>query len=182
MKNKKIAPPKRDENLKVKQQAYTRLDAPKPSANKQTEADRLMEEKAIAKAQKEEAKRLKKAKSNKSLDSDIRQAHKEEKILKFHFFRFIFHWFIFLASTVVLIALVFILYGSGIDITIGTNVISMPELESKAEFGLGLLTMFLFAIWMAEFQLGYRRFFRIGRHERIRKAIAKKEKKASKKK
>ncbi len=169
MKNKKQAAPKRDENLKVKQQAYTRLDAPKPSMNKESEEDRAIEAKAMKKAEKQAAK------------SEKRMAKVEKHPLHFHPLRFIFHLLIFIIATIALFVGTLVLFFNGETFTIMSVTFTIPELAGTVIFYIGLAIMVLFAIWMAEFQLGFRRVFRIGRHERVRAAIAKQQAKEDKK-
>ncbi len=169
MKNRKQAAPKRDENLKVKQQAYKRLEAPMPSMNKESEVDKAIEAKAIKKAEKQAAK------------SEKRMAKVEKHPLHFRPLRFILNLLIFIIVTVALFVAVLALYFNGETFTIASITFTIPALSLTVIFYIGLVVMLLFAIWMAEFQLGFRRFFRIGRHERVRAAIAKQQAKEDKK-
>ncbi len=108
------------------------------------------------------------AAENKAIKKAEKQAKKDEKVLHFHPLMFILHFIIFALCTVTLV------FG------VKTLLDATPESNANVLFTVGAIIMLTFPIWMAEFQLGYRRFFRIGKYERMRKAIAKKELKASK--
>ncbi len=124
----------------------------------------------------DEAAKAKAEKLQKKLDKKAKKENnqKEEKLIHFHFFRFLILLILFVIATISMYFEVQQLLGNsafGVTMTLSENAILV----------VGFLFMIEFAIWMAIFELGWRRFFRIGYYERLRKAEAKLAKKQAKK-
>ncbi len=112
---------------------------------------------------------------------DIKEIHKVddlekyyEKPLHFHFLSFLIHFAIFALASIVVAWGVLFLYNDGL-----ANVVADANDATRfAVYGLGITVAFAFVI--GEFQLAWRRFFRIGRIYRVRKAEEKHSKKLEK--
>ncbi len=127
-----------------------------------------VEDKKVTEAPKNEKANKKETKPKKE-----KKAKKEKEVGSFSFFRFLLHLIVFaLSITLLYFAINFALGGitalSGMTVEVTSAVFSV-------------VVVFGFVVAMAEFQLGWRRFFRIGRKERIEKLEAKKAKKDAKK-
>ncbi len=109
---------------------------------------------------------------------DIKEIHKVDhledyykKPLHFHFLAMLLHLFVFAIATVAMVFLTLVLLKDG-----KMGELFSWDLSAKVEFIMELIIIVAFTISVAEFQLGWRRFFRIGRYERMRKAAEKNEK------
>ncbi len=159
----KMTAPKQVKPTEHKEEEVVLMPVKKTKNVKQTKSTtEKVDKKAEAKAAKVEKKATKKRKH-------------DEKALHFHFFRALFGLLIFVLASIVMIAGAFLLYNDGIE-----NEVITFHTTPTSEFVIGIIIMFAFMIWMSEFQVGWRRFFRIGRHERVRKAEEHKAKKIAK--
>ncbi len=146
-----------------------------PKQNKDTKVEEIKSTSVPMPVKKVDTKSIKneeKIQAKSERKAEKKEAH-DAKPLHFHFFRLVFGLLIFGLTTVVMGVCGLLLYNGGTT----DHFIASDGMEALI---LGLIIMVSFAIWMSEFQVGYRRLFRIGRYERIRKAEAKKAKKIEK--
>lgn len=104
---------------------------------------------------------------------ELKEQKKEEKHIKeiehplhFHFFSFAFNLILFVLVSLIIFASVLFLLNSKEGNILGLTI----SWNETVQFIVGLLIVSSFVIWMEIFQTAWRRFFRIGRYERERKA------------
>ncbi len=170
MSKTKKAAPKRNEKLKLEEVTkpitYNKENSPKTKVPGENKEDRIAKEKAAKEAKKQEEKMMKLAKQS-------------EQVLTLHPFKTLVKFLLFMFVTIFLV-LVFGLLATNGDL-FGIT-ISIPKIvDAPTEFfTTGVVITFLFMIWMALFQAGWRRVFKIGRWERINKELKKQELKKQK--